>query len=116
MADERPSGALARRMPVNVHSRVPKPQPSLPAYLQHSDVALLPFKNDEIGKYVSPLKVFEYIAMHKPVLATPLPDIVGYPNVYTSDDAENWVRFVQGQLAVDGDVAAVMALPPAQSR
>ncbi len=115
IGDERPIQALARSMPVNVHFLGPKPQSSLPTYLQHSDVALLPFKNDEIGKYVSPLKVFEYIAMHKPVLATPLPDIVGYPNVYTSDDAENWVRFVQGQLAVDGDVEAGMAFAQANT-
>ena len=54
----------------------------------------MPFKNDNIGKYVSPLKVFEYIAMNKPVLSTPLDDLTGYPNVVLSDNKDIWVQAV----------------------
>ena len=78
----------------NVHFLGLKKQTDLPAYLQHSDVALLPFKNCEIGKYVSPLKIFEYIAMNVKVIATNLDDIQNYPNVYCSDSKEDWVSFL----------------------
>ena len=82
-------------MPDNIYFLGLKAQVELPAYLQHSDIALLPFRNCEIGKYVSPLKIFEYIAMNKKVLATGLDDIKGYPNVYASDSCEEWVEILK---------------------
>lgn len=89
-----------KKLPANIHFLGEKKQDTLPAYLAHSDIALLPFKNSEIGKYVSPLKVFEYIAMNKPVLATPLDDISGYPNVVVSDDKEEWAKAVMAEWPV----------------
>jgi O-antigen biosynthesis protein len=102
IGDHKPIIARARSMPANVHFLGPKQQSELLAYLSHADFALLPFKNDEIGKYVSPLKVFEYIAMNKPVLTTALPDIAGYPNLYASDSAEDWIAVVRGNEAGSG--------------
>jgi glycosyltransferase involved in cell wall biosynthesis len=64
-------------MPENIHFLGLKKQIDLPSYLYYSDYAILPFKTDEIGKYVSPLKLFEYIAMNKPVISTMLDDIIG---------------------------------------
>ena len=90
-----------QKLPANIHFLGEKKQDTLPAYLAYSDIALLPFKNSEIGKYVSPLKIFEYIAMNKPVLATPLDDISGYPNVFTSDDKEEWAKAVTGEWPVE---------------
>ncbi len=78
----------------NVHFLGLKRQTELPAYLKFSDIALLPFKNCEIGKYVSPLKIFEYIAMNKKIISTTLDDIQNYPNVYCSDNKEEWVNLV----------------------
>ena len=86
---------LMKTAPSNIHFLGEKKQDNLPAYLAYSDIAILPFKNCEIGKYVSPLKIFEYIAMNKPVLATPLDDISGYPNVFASDDAAEWAKAVE---------------------
>jgi GT2 family glycosyltransferase len=97
IGDAAPIKDRLNTMPTNIHFLGPKLQRELPAYLHFSDIALLPFKNDEIGKYVSPLKIFEYIGMDKPVLATCLPDILGYPNVYASDDPEAWVACVKGE-------------------
>jgi len=79
-----------KTMPKNIHFLGLKKHEELPAYLQHCDITLLPFKKSLIGKYVSPLKVFEYIAMNKPVLATPLDDILGYPNMVASEDKKVW--------------------------
>ena len=76
----------------NIHFLGLKKQTTLPAYLAYADIALLPFKNCEIGKYVSPLKIFEYIAMNKKVISTPLDDIALYPNVFCSDDKDEWVQ------------------------
>lgn len=76
--------------PENVHFLGVKKQAELPAYLSYSDIALIPFKVDRIGKYVSPLKVFEYIAMGKTVLSTSLPEVVNYPGVLIGDTIKEW--------------------------
>ncbi len=83
---------IVDKMPKNVYFLGIKKQIELPAYLQYTDFALLPFKVGKIGDYVSPLKIFEYISMNIPVLATTLPDIQNYPNVYTSCNAEDWLE------------------------
>lgn len=87
-------------LPSNIHFLGIKKHEDLPAYLAHCDYALLPFKKSVIGKYVSPLKIFEYIAMNKPILATPLDDIIGYPNTVLSEDPEEWVKAVRDGIKV----------------
>lgn len=87
--------------PDNIHFLGLKAQTELPAYLQHADYALLPFKTGAIGDYVSPLKIFEYIAMHAKVLCTTLPDIKQYPNLYFGDSAEEWEEIVKRDPKVD---------------
>ena len=60
--------SVLHRLP-NVHFLGAKPMQTLPAYLQHLDVAINPQRLNEltIGNY--PRKVDEYLAMGKPVVA-----------------------------------------------
>lgn len=85
---------IKKQMPENIHFLGLKKQTDLPGYLYYSDYAILPFKTDEIGKYVSPLKLFEYIAMNKPVISTKLDDIINYDNVYCSNKSEDWIKWI----------------------
>lgn len=48
---------------------------SLPAYIKAFDCAIIPFKIDELTKYVNPLKALEYLASGKPVVSTYMPDL-----------------------------------------
>jgi UDP-galactopyranose mutase len=48
----------------------------LPAYLSGWDVALMPFALNESTKYISPTKTPEYLAAGKPVVSTPIRDVV----------------------------------------
>jgi teichuronic acid biosynthesis glycosyltransferase TuaH len=41
----------------------------LPDYLSQMDVCLMPFKKIEFVKYMAPLKLLEYLAAGKPVVA-----------------------------------------------
>lgn len=83
-------------MPPNVHFLGLKPHKGLPAYLAHSTIAIIPFQKDDFSTGSSPLKVFEYIAMGKPIMANPLPEIAHYPGVQSSTDLADWVTFVEG--------------------
>jgi UDP-galactopyranose mutase len=59
----------------NLHYLGMKDYQQLPGYLAHFDVALVPFAMNEATRYLSPTKTLEYLAAHKPVVATPLHDI-----------------------------------------
>ncbi|MDQ3250047.1 MAG: glycosyltransferase, partial [Chloroflexota bacterium] len=60
----------------NLHFLGMKQYHELPAYLAHFDVALVPFAMNEATRHLSPTKTLEYMAAHKPVVSTPIPDIV----------------------------------------
>jgi glycosyltransferase involved in cell wall biosynthesis len=48
----------------------------LPAYLACFDVAMLPFACNEATRFISPTKTLEYLAGQKPVVSTPIRDVV----------------------------------------
>lgn len=54
----------------------------LPRYARRFDVCLIPFKSGEIAKTTSPLKLFEYFALEKPVVVTSdMLECIGYDGV-----------------------------------
>lgn len=46
-----------------------KPKEDIPSFVNSFNVCINPFKIDEVSRNVSPLKVFEYLALHKPVVS-----------------------------------------------
>lgn len=68
----------------------------LPAYLSGWDVALMPFAMNESTQFISPTKTPEYLAGGKPVVSTPVRDVVrsyGHlQGVHIAHDAEGFVR------------------------
>ncbi|MDQ2653373.1 MAG: glycosyltransferase [Chloroflexota bacterium] len=49
---------------------------SLPAFLACFDVALLPFARNKATRFISPTKTLEYLAAGKPVVSTPIADVI----------------------------------------
>ncbi|WP_285447131.1 polysaccharide pyruvyl transferase family protein [Xanthomonas sp. LMC-A-07] len=55
----------------------------LPAYAKTFDVCFIPFEKGEIARTTSPLKLFEYFALEKPVVVTEwMDECVAHPEVY----------------------------------
>jgi hypothetical protein len=73
-------------LPANVYFLGLKPQTELAAYLAHTEVALIPFTVTKTTHAVSPLKVFEYLAMRVPVAAPPLEPLLDLEGVFLDDD------------------------------
>lgn len=96
---------IVKKSPSNIHFLGLKKQIELPNYLKHVDYSFIPFKTGEIGDYVSPLKIFEYISMHTKVLSTNLPDISGYPNLFCGDTWKEWKTIISNDYQVDIDKA-----------
>jgi len=62
--------------PGNIHYLGMKTYQQLPAYLAGWDVALLPFAMNESTRFISPTKTPEYLAAGRPVVSTPVRDVV----------------------------------------
>ena len=60
----------------NIHYLGMRPYQALPAYLSGWDVALLLFARNEATRFISPTKTPEYLAGGKPVVSTPIRDVV----------------------------------------
>jgi len=60
----------------NIHYLGMKKYDELPTYLAHWDLAMLPFALNESTKFISPTKTPEYLAAGKPVVSTPIRDVV----------------------------------------
>ena len=65
----------------NVHFLGPKPHSELPAYVQHWDVALLPFRHNRQIEACNPLKLREYLASGTPVASTSFPAVKLYDDL-----------------------------------
>lgn len=63
-------------LPANVHLPGGLPYTELPQLLAGFDVALIPFRDSPLVSYISPTKTPEYLAGGKPVVSTPIPDVV----------------------------------------
>lgn len=48
----------------------------LPAYTKRFDVCLMPFALNEATEYINPTKALEYMAAGKPIVSTPVSDVV----------------------------------------
>ena len=60
----------------NLHYLGRKEYADLPAYLAGWDVALLPFARNDATRFISPTKTPEYLAGGRPVVSTPIRDVV----------------------------------------
>ena len=80
----------------NIHYLGGKKYEQLPAYLAGWDVALMPFAMNESTQFISPTKTPEYLAGGRPVVSTPVRDVVRtYGNlegVHIACGADGFVR------------------------
>jgi len=97
----------------NIHYPGPKVYDELPHYLGGWDVALMPFAINESTRYISPTKTPEYMAGGRPVVSTPIRDVVRTygesPIVRIAGDAEGFVQAIEASLRDMQNPAAVAA-------
>jgi UDP-galactopyranose mutase len=60
----------------NIHYMGQRSYAELPAFLAGWDLALLPFAINEATRFISPTKVLEYMAAEKPIVSTPVTDVL----------------------------------------
>lgn len=60
----------------NIHYLGARRYQDLPDYLRGIDVCLMPFAMNEASRFINPTKTLEYLATGKPVVSTPVPEVV----------------------------------------
>ena len=119
MADLRPNWSFVMVGPVvkiaedelpraaNIHYVGPKTYEQLPSYLSGWDVALMPFAMNDSTQFISPTKTPEYLSGGKPVVSTPIKDVVRHyghlQGVKIACDAESFVRCCEQALELSRD-------------
>jgi UDP-galactopyranose mutase len=87
----------------NIHYLGSKAYEDLPGYLAGWDVALMPFALNESTRFISPTKTPEFLAAAKPVVCTPITDVMraygSCPLVRIAEDAPAFVRAAEAALA-----------------
>jgi len=83
IADRKYLNIDSTSLPPNIHLLGFKPTPLLPAYLDHFDVCLIPFRQDmPFAKYANPIKALEYLSGCKPVVTPYNESLIKYPGIF----------------------------------
>jgi glycosyltransferase involved in cell wall biosynthesis len=85
----------------NIHLLGPRSYEQLPSVLRAADAGLIPYALNELTSGVFPMKVYEYLAAGLPVVATPLPSLIGVEAVASAPDAEGIAKLLDEALSHD---------------
>ena len=84
----------------NVHMLGEKSYSLIPSYLNAFGACLFPFKQNRLTTAVDPVKVYEYLSLGKPVIATPLPEVRDHGDlVYFAETAVEFASQLDKALA-----------------
>lgn len=86
-----------------------KPYADLPRYAKAFDVALMPFKVNELTLAANPLKVREYLAAGLPVVSTDIPEVARLSMCRIGKDADGVVREIAAAIAAGAGPSEVRA-------
>jgi UDP-galactopyranose mutase len=119
LADSRPDWHLVIVGPVvkidpadlpqrsNIHYLGGKSYGELPGYLAGWDVALMPFAINESTRFISPTKTPEYLAGGRPVVSTPITDVVRHygalAGVRIAPSGDDFIAACDDALALSAD-------------
>ncbi|NLR99424.1 glycosyltransferase family 1 protein [Rhizobium sp. P38BS-XIX] len=77
---------------------------NLPSYARLFDACFIPFVMGDIARATSPLKLFEYFALEKPVVVTgDMQECVVYEEVFSGNNAIEFARAIENALNVRND-------------
>jgi len=73
-------------------------------YLKHFDVAIIPFRIGKVANSASPIKLFEYMAMKKPIVVTKgLIECRKYKGVLIAEDKNDFIEKIEEALRLRND-------------
>lgn len=73
----------------------------LPYYAKCFDVCTIPFLINDITQATSPLKLFEYMALGKPIVTTSMKECKKYKSVMIANDNEEFIRLIDKSISIN---------------
>lgn len=87
----------------NIHVIGPIPYSDLPRYAYWFTVSTIPFLINEVTESTSPIKLFEYMALGRPIVTTDMPECRKYRSVIIGKDHDDFIRKVDLALSLQND-------------
>ena len=87
----------------NIYFMGPRDYKVLKNYAKHADVLTIPFVINNITLATSPVKIFEYMALHKPIVTTDMPECRKYKSVFIGKSHEDFIKKVESALKKEKD-------------
>lgn len=88
----------------NIRVVGPIPYKLLPDYARFFDVSTIPFKINAVTESTSPIKLFEYMSMGKPIVTTDMPECRKYKSVMIGKTHESYVDLIGKAMERRSDV------------
>lgn len=70
-------------------------------YANRFNVCIVPFVINDITKATSPLKIFEYMALEKPIVTTAMDECKKYKSIFIANDQEEFVNLIDKTLKLN---------------
>ncbi len=99
----------------NIYFMGPRDYSVLKHYARCADVLMIPFLINDITRATSPVKIFEYMAMHKPVVTTDMNECRKYDSVLIGHNHEEFLAQLEKAMSLKNN-AAYMAQLDADAR
>ena len=87
----------------NIHYLGPINYNKLPEYAQFFDVCIIPFIINEITLSTNPIKVFEYMALGKPIVTTAMPECKKFKSVFIANDYDEFKKQIENSVRLTKD-------------
>lgn len=87
----------------NVYFIGPKEYKILKYYANKMDILTIPFVINDITQATSPLKLFEYMALHKPIVTSAMQECKNYKSVMTADNHEHFITLLDRAITLATD-------------
>ena len=72
----------------------------LSVYMKYFNVCIMPFKRNPLTEKINPTKALEYMAAGKPIVSTPIPDMVEFYShiIKIGHDADTFIRLIEKEI------------------
>lgn len=87
----------------NIYFMGPRDYGVLKNYARLCDALIIPFKINSITMATSPVKIFEYMALHKPIVTTDMPECRKYESVHIGKGHEDFILQLETALSKTKD-------------
>ena len=94
----------------NVYFLGPRDYRMLKNYAKKCDILTIPFKINDITRATSPVKVFEYMALHKPIVTTDMNECRKYESVLIGTDHDSFLAQLERAESLREDPAYIALL------